>query len=1072
MLVGQRPIGPSGGGGGTFIALEDPSNPGSLADSTPLLVAGGGGGSAGNQVEAYFQRGRSTTIDPDVDGFPGEGGLGGAGGTGGTGGGYGTSTSAGAGGGGWSTDGGDGDNGAATGSGGQAFVSGGVGGTYVGSGPLSEGGFGGGGGGGAAVSGGGGGYNGGGGSATGPGPTRGGGGGSYNAGYFKDGEDGYRLGEGEALVELIASPAGPVDVTATPNGTEVEICWLSPGEEAIWVDTAQVRTEIRRTDCQGRTEIIADLPPPAVSVTNLVTIPIPTTGWVVSQTGGTGTTSLQTSGGPFPESDAVRRRVVSSTATALAIYSSGSFLTGSTVTAGTEYTASIYYQQSTVGFATVQIGVSWYNNAGTLLSTTLGPALTPTTGSWERLSVTATAPANATSARVFAHWTGSTSTGTYEASAAMLTEGSSLWTYANGDSDGWSWAGTENSSTSSTQTAGDLSGCFTDRFPSLSNDGLYCGEDDHTCTLTYDVRYVGEVSGVATPPSLVPEGFIVAWPGALDQIPSGWSRVTALDERFPMGATGNTTTGTGGTSTHSHTTPGHTHTILGHRHGRPATTGTTDSRVDTLREMNQGASRGAIEHSHPVGGYTGTSANQTSASAAPGTSTVNHLPPYFDVVWIESDGTPTTIPVGAEAFGTQTTPGWVVSRNDGRFPRGATTGQPGGSTGGQSSHQHTVANHSHSAPANHTHTSAATSQQALVGPSWRYRNIGVPSASFFAGSMSNNLSDGRHTHPITVGSANVGATSSNSGGNTSVVANIPPYRRLQWQQNTVPAITTRIIGLYLGDITTAPAGLTRCDGTGGTPDMRNRFARATEPADPNPVGGVSTHQHSTGNHGHTLTPHSHTLTVGAPQQTSLVQEASPDLAASRGNHTHTLSNTQSVAPVVSTATSGTTNSVSHIPPYQEAHFVRLDATGISTLDATSAQVSSESFATVIVDNPQPGNGLVKHPSLDLELFICPTVSWARGRPFGWYQPIGGGPARVVSGEVTGRNYTLEIPVTTEGDLDTLEAILDAPLFWYQPADGPSGWFTAAPWSVSEPGVRRIRVVSVQLTEVAPQPVGA
>ena len=33
----------------------------------------------------------------------------------------------------------------------------------------------------------------------------------------------------------------------------------------------------------------------------------------------------------------------------------------------------------------------------------------------------------------------------------------------------------------------------------LSNTGTFCNEPDHECTLTYEVRYVGEVSGVPTP---------------------------------------------------------------------------------------------------------------------------------------------------------------------------------------------------------------------------------------------------------------------------------------------------------------------------------------------------------------------------------------------------------------------------------------------------------------------------------------------------------------------------------------------------------------------------------------------
>src|SRR5690606_40706849 len=50
------------------------------------------------------------------------------------------------------------------------------------------------------------------------------------------------------------------------------------------------------------------------------------------------------------------------------------------------------------------------------------------------------------------------------------------------------------------------------------------------------------------------------------------------------------------------------------------------------------------------------------------------------------------------------------------------------------------------------------------------------------------------------------------------------------------------------------------------------------------------------------------------------------LPISTTGHTHSSGNTAPAAPSVGSRSSGTTNSVNHIPPYREVHFVRLDGT--------------------------------------------------------------------------------------------------------------------------------------------------
>ena len=64
-------------------------------------------------------------------------------------------------------------------------------------------------------------------------------------------------------------------------------------------------------------------------------------------------------------------------------------------------------------------------------------------------------------------------------------------------------------------------------------------------------------------------GIIIAWPGTVASIPAGWTRVTALDGRYPKMVAAAAEPGTtGGAPTHTHTSPVHGHTTA-HTHTTP-----------------------------------------------------------------------------------------------------------------------------------------------------------------------------------------------------------------------------------------------------------------------------------------------------------------------------------------------------------------------------------------------------------------------------------------------------------------------------------------------------------------------
>src|SRR5690606_40335525 len=132
---------------------------------------------------------------------------------------------------------------------------------------------------------------------------------------------------------------------------------------------------------------------------------------------------------------------------------------------------------------------------------------------------------------------------------------------------------------------------------------------------------------------------------------------------------------------------------------------------------------------------------------------------------------------------------------------------------------------------------------------------------------------------------------------------------------------------YLGNRAHSGPLLSGCDGTSGTPDMRDWFARDRGSNSVNSTGGSTSHSHSTPSHTHTMPSHTHTTSVQTSNTGSFLAPSFGDLGPSpTTGHTHSSGNTAPAAPSVGSRSSGTTNSVNHIPPYREVHFVRLDGT--------------------------------------------------------------------------------------------------------------------------------------------------
>lgn len=576
-----------------------------------------------------------------------------------------------------------------------------------------------------------------------------------------------------------------------------------------------------------------------------------------------------------------------------------------------------------------------------------------------------------------------------------------------------------------------------------------CEVHADACDITYRVRYQGYVSTFVELPDTIPADLILGWPDTAGSIPSGWTRVTALDDRYPRGANGTgTPSATGGTSSHSHTSPGHTHLIGSHSHSVGGNTGTSNANTTSARFNGASQPQADQPHSHSRPSATGTLGSVNSGSASPATDSVSHLPATRTVIWIESDGSQANYPVGVLGFATETVSGWEDDPNStGRYLRGAVAAGNGGVNSGAATHTHAVAAHTHTGR-DHDHSLGSTS-------------LSNPLSSTEAGDGSSDPKWlARHTHPMDVGSSNTGALNSTGGGNSDARSHEPSNRRLRVLRNVGGGTQTRIIGLYLGDIASLDPLLTRCDGTNGTPDMRTWFARDRGADSVNSTGGTPNHAHTTPGHSHSMPNHSHATNVLASTNTQFQRPSFGDLGNSpTTNHDHTSGGTGNAAPGTSSTSSGDTNSVDTTPPYREAHFVRLDGI-ISGGPLPVPELKVSEFSSITVPAFTYGDGLDRLATFTDKMAVVTDRSHTFPRLVADSTPLDGG-LHSVSTTLAGEDLTLTIGVEGKAGIDELEALLAATRVYYSPVGGKAGWFAPGSWTVRAPAPN-VKVLSVPM----------
>ncbi len=159
---------------------------------------------------------------------------------------------------------------------------------------------------------------------------------------------------------------------------------------------------------------------------------------------------------------------------------------------------------------------------------------------------------------------------------------------------------------------------------------------------------------------------------------------------------------------------------------------------------------------------------------------------------------------------------------------------------------------------------------------------------------------------------------------------------IEWLGAETTVVPIGGIIMYSGQISAIPLGWVICNGSNGTPDLRNKFVMGTNiQSDMNSTGGSAdsvniSHTHTTGAHnhiGHTeyAGNHSHEYTRTGIKDGSVVRGTGVDYflhqtwgTSTEGNHNHTVSTDGAVVGIDTAGESGTNK---NIPPYVKLAYI-------------------------------------------------------------------------------------------------------------------------------------------------------
>lgn len=405
----------------------------------------------------------------------------------------------------------------------------------------------------------------------------------------------------------------------------------------------------------------------------------------------------------------------------------------------------------------------------------------------------------------------------------------------------------------------------------------------------------------------IPAGVILIWAGTNASIPTGWTRETSLDAKYPKAWGTENPNSIGGSNTHTHSDGGHTHTIVAHSHS--CTYGT----VSDYSRANNG-SWVVSAHKHSSSSIGNTSGGGL-ASTTVTWSSVNQEPPYHEVIFIKPDnvdGADLDSGIIAHFNGSSVPSGWYYCNGSNSTPdlrnkylKGAAASSDAGGTGGGTSHSHTIT-HTHT-ESSHTHSGTT----GAVSDSFGGREDGGV----------DNCGSVSHTHTVSLaaGSGSVSNYTKTDAGSSDTVE--VAYKKLGLIQYDSGDAPSRIVGLWLGNTGDIPSGWSLADGTNGTLDLEDKYLKCgSDLTENDDTGGSNTHTHTGVSHTHSASgTHTHTGSTGGASSCTNCGNGSEGVVAC--SHTHTVSVTAATASF-NNGTS-TPSNVNNEPSYRTVAYIEL-----------------------------------------------------------------------------------------------------------------------------------------------------
>jgi len=357
-------------------------------------------------------------------------------------------------------------------------------------------------------------------------------------------------------------------------------------------------------------------------------------------------------------------------------------------------------------------------------------------------------------------------------------------------------------------------------------------------------------------PDYIPKDARLFWPDTNASIPTDWLRDTDFDLKFLEGAaSGNDPGANGGNVDHIHVVDTHIHT-QNHAHKLNARGGLITTDTATVPGIPTPTTFAASSHVHAV---KDSESNTDSTTAGTSTITAKIADPLSrKAILIKPADATQEIPDNCLLlYDDSVVPAglFVADGNNGtddfddRFIAIPDVGADGGGAIGATTHTHIVgANHGHTL--DHKHNDS---------------DFGNTSATVFRAPGAFGLGTegiiGHHKATRIQGTSPAIGTTSEAWQNEDTA---PAYKKLVAIQNEsggILGLGPKMILPYVGTIASIPSKWDLCDGTNGTPDMRDKQVMCTKDGvEYGNIGGSNSHTHLGTAHNHSVAAHTHPYT--------------------------------------------------------------------------------------------------------------------------------------------------------------------------------------------------------------------